>query len=172
MARAKKVGSSVEVKSNVELVKDQLMKALNEAAEMIGGIIEGHAKELCPVDTGLLRNSIIHTRSGKRVNKVYLSDIFDENNQLKPHTSGRYDFEILPEEGEKVTVIVGTNVKYAPFVELGHMQEPGRFVPAIGKRLKASHVAARPFLRPAWENNMDEINQALHLVLVKHRLDT
>lgn len=172
MARGK-VGSSVQVKSNVDLVKDQLMKALDEAAEMIGGIIEGHAKELCPVDTGLLRNSIIHTRSGKRVNKVYTSDVFDENNEIKKdRKSGRYDFEILPEEGEKVTVVVGTNVQYAPFVELGHMQEPGRFVPAIGKRLKASHVAAKPFLRPAWENHTDEINQALHLVLVKNKLDT
>ena len=31
-------------------------------------------------------------------------------------------------------------VEYAPFVEYGHRQEPGRYVPAIGKRLKASWV--------------------------------
>ena len=33
------------------------------------------------------------------------------------------------------TMAVGTDVKYAPYVELGHHQEPGRYVPAIGKRL-------------------------------------
>lgn len=40
---------------------------------------------------------------------------------------------------------VGTNVSYAPFVEYGHRQTPGRFVPAIGARLitdwvRPSHV--------------------------------
>jgi len=38
---------------------------------------------------------------------------------------------------------VGTIVKYAPFVEFGHKQEVGRYVPAIGKRLVAPFVEAR-----------------------------
>lgn len=37
---------------------------------------------------------------------------------------------------------VGTKVTYAPFIEFGHRQEPGRFVPAIGKQLVASQVPA------------------------------
>lgn len=54
------------------------------------------------------------------------------------------------------TVAVGTDVEYAPFVELGHHQEPGRYVPAIGKRLKASFVPGKPYLRPAVENHIGE----------------
>ena len=54
------------------------------------------------------------------------------------------------------TMAVGTDVPYAPYVELGHNQQPGRYVPAIKKRLVASHVAAKPFLKPALENHRDE----------------
>jgi phage gpG-like protein len=44
---------------------------------------------------------------------------------------------------------VGSNVDYAPYVEFGHAQTPGRYVPAIGKRLVQSVVPAYPFFRPA-----------------------
>jgi hypothetical protein len=37
-------------------------------------------------------------------------------------------------------------VSYASYVEYGHRQTPGRYVPAIGKRLKASWVEGRFFL--------------------------
>ena len=56
------------------------------------------------------------------------------------------------------TEAIGTNVKYAPYVELGHNQEPGRYVPAIGKRLVASHVAAKPFLKPALNHGDEYLN--------------
>ena len=55
-----------------------------------------------------------------------------------------------------INVAIGTDVKYAIYVELGHNQQPGRYVPAIGKRLVASHVAAKPFLKPALEGHKDE----------------
>lgn len=43
-------------------------------------------------------------------------------------TGGAYTIEIINPE------------KYAPYVEFGHRQTPGRYVPAIGKRLKRSWV--------------------------------
>jgi phage gpG-like protein len=52
---------------------------------------------------------------------------------------------------------VGTNVEYASFVEYGHRQEVGRYVPAIGKRLVQPFVAARPFMAPAYEKVKDTI---------------
>ena len=45
----------------------------------------------------------------------------------------------------------GTNVSYAPPVEFGHRQTPGRYVHAIRRRLKAARVAAKPFLTPAYK---------------------
>ena len=57
------------------------------------------------------------------------------------------------------TMAIGTDVEYGLYVELGHNQQPGRYVPAIGKRLVASHVAAKPFLKPALEGHKDEYVQ-------------
>ncbi len=50
---------------------------------------------------------------------------------------------------------VGSDADYAIFVEYGHSQEPGRFVPAIGKRLVASSVKPYPFFRPAMTEVFD-----------------
>lgn len=46
---------------------------------------------------------------------------------------------------------VGYTAEHAPHVEYGHRQTPGRYVPAIGKRLKASFVAGQHFFRPCVE---------------------
>lgn len=62
---------------------------------------------------------------------------------------------------EEKAVYVGTAVEYAPFVEFGHHQEVGRYVPAIGKRLVREFVPAKPFLKPAIENHMDEYKHIL-----------
>ena len=63
------------------------------------------------------------------------------------------------------TEAIGTDIYYAPYVELGHNQQPGRYVPAIKKRLVASHVAAKPYLRPALENNREEYRKIIETEL-------
>ena len=63
------------------------------------------------------------------------------------------------------TMYLGTNVDYAPYVELGHSQEVGRFVPAIGKRLKNPIVPAQPFLRPAIENHLGEYKEIMNEIM-------
>lgn len=63
-------------------------------------------------------------------------------------------------EGDK-TVVIGTPVEYAPYVEFGHHQQPGRYVPAIGKRLKASYVPGKPYLVPALEEHIDEYKNVI-----------
>jgi phage gpG-like protein len=59
--------------------------------------------------------------------------------------------ELSPDRDE---CVVGTNVYYAPFVELGHRQQVGRFVPAIGKRLKNPFAPAYPFMMPALDQTV------------------
>lgn len=76
--------------------------------------------------------------------------------KLCPVDTGRLRASITHKYAGEGTELVGTNVEYAPFVELGHDQEVGRYVPAIGKRLVASHVEGKPYLRPAVENHKDE----------------
>lgn len=112
--------SSVTVISNRAAVLAAVSEAKKRALEICGGKAESYAKQLCPVDTGRLRNSITH------------------------------------QQADESTELIGTNVSYAPYVELGHAQQPGRYVPALGKRLKASHVDGKPFLGPAVEDHADE----------------
>lgn len=87
---------SVDVREdNVDLAKAEIRAAFARALERIGMQAEGYAQDLCPVDTGNLRNSITHT-------------------------------------ADEEAAYIGTNVEYAPYVELG-----------------TRRAAAQPFLKPA-----------------------
>lgn len=46
----------------------------------------------------------------------------------------------VAKKGTAYEIYVFNSVNYASYVEYGHRQEPGRYVPAIGKRLKNSWV--------------------------------
>lgn len=50
-------------------------------------------------------------------------------------------------KGNGIQVTITNNKEYAPFVEYGHRQEVGRYVPAIGKRLKAPFVKGQFMLK-------------------------
>ena len=49
--------------------------------------------------------------------------------------------------GNTFTITVGNPVHYASFVELGHRQTVGRYVPAIGKCLKRAWVPGQFMLK-------------------------
>lgn len=66
---------------------------------------------------------------------------------------------------QEKAVYIGTAVEYAPYVEFGHHQEVGRYVPAIGKRLVKEFVPAQPFLKPAIQNHLDEYKNILETEL-------
>jgi hypothetical protein len=143
------------VTNNAKQVERELDRKMRLAVEVIGATCEGYAADACPVDTGLLRNSITHGGAGGTVGKTqYASD--------DGSVTGEYGNPAIPQDIEgsaQYVVVVGTNVHYAPYVEFGHHQEPGRFVPALGKRLKASYVEGKPFLRPAMEGHIDEYKE-------------
>lgn len=115
----------MKVISNKRLVLDELDKACERALEICGGTAESHAKKLCPVDTGNLRNSITHQAESSR------------------------------------SEAIGSAVEYSVYVELGHHQQPGRYVPAIGKRLVKDFVPGKPYLRPALENHQEEYKEII-----------
>lgn len=136
--------SDIEITSHSREVSKAVEKAVLKAARMIGGSVEGHAKELCPVDTGLLRNSITFAIGGQPPAVVdYQSGTKDKDGNL---TTGHYDGEAPDDDKGQVTVYVGTNVEYAPYQELGAPN---------------ANVPERPFLRPAFENNKREIEQII-----------
>lgn len=56
--------ADIEIKDNRHQTFDELQRAIETALEECGLVAETYAKTLCPVDTGLLRNSITHTKKG------------------------------------------------------------------------------------------------------------
>ena len=110
--------------ASISEIMAHFYKQGEKAMKAVGMQAESYAKQLCPVDTGNLRNSITHG--------VVVGD-------------------------GKVTAVIGTDVGYAPYVELGHAQQVGRFVPKIKKRLVNPFAPAYPFLRPAIEDNQEEL---------------
>lgn len=111
------------------------------------------------------RSGIVEQYKQKKSRTLEIVGSFCEGNvkekiqQNRSVQTGRLIGGIAHERRDENTEAVGTDVEYAPFVELGHNQQPGRYVPAIGKRLKAAHVAAKPFLKPGVMDHTDEIVQ-------------
>lgn len=68
--------------------------------------------------------------------------------------------------GQTFTIEVINPVEYASYVEFGHRQTPGQFVPAIGKRLKESWVDGQYFLTISEE----EIKQ-IAPAIIQRKLD-
>lgn len=146
--------TTIKVISNAGEVKKEIMDALRKGMTIIGIQAESYAKQACPVDTGLLRNSITYAIGGE---VTHIGSYADD----KGGNPGKYEGSAPADEEGVITLYVGTNVSYAPCVELGHAQQPGRYVPAIGKRLKASFVQGKPFLRQAMEGHAQEYHTIL-----------
>ena len=117
-----------ELKNNSEEVKSAMADALARALEKIGLVAEGYAKRLCPVDTGRLRNSITHATATYRGVGIYQDGAGNVFNDATANGT--------PQQNE---VYIGTNVEYAPYVELG-----------------TSRTRAQPYLKPAVVNHSDE----------------
>ena len=62
--------------------------------------------------------------------------------------------------GTAYTIEVINPVEYASYVEFGHRQTPGRFVPAIGKKLKEGWVNGQYFLTLS-EEDLEKIAPAV-----------
>jgi len=130
---------SIEIKDNTAAVIANMQAGVERALEIIGGNAETYAKALCPTKTGLLKNSITHVAGGGTVDKSFA----DKDGGQRSHISG----QAPKDEEDQYTVYVGTNVEYAPYVELGHRTKSGGM-----SKVKA-------FIRPAMENHTEEYNR-------------
>lgn len=116
----------MKYKDNSKEILSQLEKKIQNGLFAIGSTAEGYAKDGCPVDTGRLRNSITFATSG--------------------HSSS--DIKSTPDDTE---VVIGTNVNYAKYVELGEYQQ---------HKTGAAH-----FLRNAIQNHINEYEKLLNTAL-------
>ena len=130
---------------------DRIDRAIEKALTMIGGLIESAAKEQLTangsVDTGLLRNSITYALGGEYPAAAQYTNNgngTDKAGRKIDPKEGTYDTPAPADTGSERTVYIGTNVEYAPYVELG-----------------TSRMTAKPYLRPAVENNRKKIEKAI-----------
>ena len=141
---------SVELTAdNVDKVLEELAKQVEIGLEAVGLQAEKHAINNITangtVDTGLLRNSITHAVAGHSPEKQsYTAD--------KGGGHGSYSGTVGTERDK--AVYIGTNVEYAPYVEYGHQQYGG-----------GGHVPAKPFLKPAATDHIDEYKKILEMAL-------
>lgn len=135
-----------EVVNNTDEFMQEVDRMMPTMLKAIGEEVEGYAKEDCPVDTGLLHNSITYAIDGETPNITdYSAD--------RPKTAGgeiqkgSYSGEVPAEtEPDTRSVYVGSNVKYAEAVEMR----------------EADHkVGKAHFLRDAFQNNRNEIKDLI-----------
>ena len=112
------MASKITYRDNSNEFKNAFEQAKHRGLEAIGMTAEGYAKRKCPVDTGRLRNSITYAVAGYATHvESYRRDNISGGTSKK---HGRYEYGGGAMEGEKDSaVFIGTNVEYAPYVELG-----------------------------------------------------
>ena len=117
------MAKNIEYRDNTEEVLKAMKAAIRRGNEAIGLAAEGHAKkkitEAKAVDTGRLRNSITYALAGEETHvKSYKA-----NKGGKDRETYTYDGTA---EGKKGSgVYIGTNVEYAPGIELGTHRSAG-----------------------------------------------
>lgn len=125
-------------------VIEEKNKAIERAMVKIGTTAVGEAvillTEQDAVDTGRLRNSITYATHEKTDGKSYNWKDSRKGRGIKGG-SDKTSTKAMPEEG---SVYIGTNVNYAPYIEIG----------AKGK-------SPRPYLKPAIADHTNEYKKII-----------
>ena len=124
-------GTDNVVKNYKEYVRKK-RGAAERATKKVGFMIEGDAKRRCPVKTNRLRSSISTnwSKSGLARGKI-TGPAKEEDGVGRP-------------KGYPFTVVIGTNVFYAKFIETG-----------------TKKMSAKPYLHPAFHKNLGELQKTL-----------
>ena len=149
---------------NRKQIIEQVNQKIENALIICGQSAERYAKGLCTYRTGLLRNSITYAVSGD-------SPAISSYKADKSDARGSYSGSV-GDKKEKA-VYVGSNVEYAPFIELG----TGRRTKG-GRQSKWSYKSddgvksttggmAQPFLRPAISDHSGEYQRIIEGELSK-----
>ena len=144
----KKLDERLQQLSEVDM--DRLCR---DAANEIAQVLWNKVKKRTPV--GVVPDDIWKSRKTKvsatgasgKTRKFFSREAAIYNDYWAGYKGGslRDAWTILPIEkhGNQYTVTIINNLEYASYVEYGHRQTPGRYVPALGKTLKASWVKGR-----------------------------
>lgn len=137
------MGADIEIKDdNSDIILAALGLAKARALEIIGMKAEKYAKALCPVGTS-------------------------ESTGKKGYRGGTLRNSITHGVTDGDTVYIGTNVEYAPYVELGtgpYFNTPPEweeFSAQQGSGVGHGYVHPRPFLKPAIAEHKSEFQNII-----------
>lgn len=134
---------------------EELKKQVERAQKSMDDVITYLTKDIAAL---LLRKVIKRTPVGD-----YSSLMEGYNDKLGGTLRKGWTIGNVVKNGTKYSVEVINPIEYVSYVEYGHIQSPGRFVPAIGKKLKKAWVPGR-FMLTISEN---EIKNDLENILSK-----
>lgn len=122
------------LKWNGEEQKKRILTATEKGLVKCGHAVERDAKRMCAVDTGRLRASISIAWTGYGGDRARITNPVPETQK---------DDTVSVPDDKEFTVMVGTNVDYASYLEYGTYGMGG----------------AQPFLFPAYEYNIKHIKE-------------
>ena len=131
-----------DIESHVDEALAAADSAIDKALEIIGIKAEKYAKARCPVGT-------------------------PESTGIKGYRGGTLRNSITHVVENNHILAVGTNIEYAPYVELGtgpYFEAPPeweQFDAPKGKGIGHSYVRSRPYLKPAIVDHIDEYENVL-----------
>lgn len=150
-------------------------RQLEELAERFNKMQQFDKDKLCEdcaneLGQRLLRKVVKRTPHGEHLTVTYTKKdgttvTFNEGKKGGTLKRG-WDMKPATKQGNEYVCEVINPVEYASYVEYGHRQEPGRFVPQIGKRLKTAWAEGQ-FMLTKSEKEI----QAIAPRLVKKRVD-
>lgn len=121
-------------RSTIEAIAAQKDAFMASTAAGIAAIFLREVKKRTPVGVGTFETVGVYKR-GKRKGQPKLRRVAQGGTLRRGWYAGNVE-----KRGRIFLVSVRNPVKYAPYVEYGHRQTPGRYVPVIGKRLKQRWV--------------------------------
>ena len=133
---------------NVKQLKENYDKAIDDSLNELGG--------------RLLNKVIRKTPVGKSIKEkidTKIQTVYTGGNLRRSW----YISKLIKTDDKRFITLYNV-ARYAIYVEYGHRQTPGRFVPVIGKKLKASWVKGRFMMT----NSVTEINKIRQAVFNKN----
>ena len=117
------MAKNIEYRDHTEEVLSALEASIKRGNEAIGLAAEGHAKRKITkagaVDTGRLRNSITYALAGEETHvKSYKANKGGKDREI-------YTYDGTADGKKGSGVYIGTNVEYAPGIELGTHRKAG-----------------------------------------------
>lgn len=126
---------------------DQKEKFMQHALREMAGRLLALVIPATPVGTGSMDADGGTTGVGGNLRRGWIGGGGGSSTPSAPEISAFADAMSVQKTGGGYGITVANNVYYASYVELGHRQTPGRYVPAIGKRLVKSWVEGKHFLK-------------------------